>query len=308
MKIYAIDAFLFDLPTGHRFPLGKYRLLRELVETRYVPPCEIAVPAAAVDDEILLAHTPEYLHKLVTGGLSEKEVRRLGLPWSPELVARARRSVGATIAAGRSALQEKAAASLSGGTHHACSDHGQGFCVFNDVAVALRVLKKNGLLERALVVDADVHQGNGTAEILSSEREFFTFSIHADNNYPFRKISGDMDVGLPDGTGDEVYLEVFEEGVRRALSLASPDLVMYLAGADPYEGDLLGRLSLTKDGLLRRDRLLFDLAGEEGLPVALVMSGGYGRDIRDTADIQSASVGVALDYYLRGKAASGGSS
>ena len=297
MKIYAIDDFLFDLPAGHRFPLEKYKLLRERVFSEFVPPAILVTPPAATDAQLLLAHTAEYLHKLRHGGLSEKEVRRLGLPWSPELVERSRRSVGATIEACRSALGEGVSVSLAGGTHHACADHGQGFCVLNDVAVALLVLKSEGALRRAVVLDTDVHQGNGTADILKKEPSLFTFSIHGEHNFPFRKIPGDMDVALPDGMGDDDYLEILEEGVRRALALSSPDLIVYLAGADPFAGDRLGRLSLTKPGLQRRDEIILGAAAEEKLPVAIVMSGGYGRDIRDTVEIHAATVGLALTHF-----------
>ena len=297
MNIYSIDQFLFELPAGHRFPLEKYRLLHERVAAEYVPPARLLVPEAASNEQLQTAHSSEYLEKLMTGSLTEREVRRLGLPWSHELVERSRRSVGASIAACRDALRDRVSVSLSGGTHHACSDHGQGFCVFNDVAVALRVLKSEGVLQRAVVLDTDVHQGNGTAEILGKESSFFTFSIHGANNFPFRKVPGDMDIALPDGTGDDDFLEMLEEGAARAIALSAPELLVYLAGADPFAGDRLGRLSLSKAGLRRRDDIIFDVAKTEGLPVAVVMSGGYGRDIRDTVDIHAATVGAALRFY-----------
>ncbi len=282
--------------------MEKYRLLRRAVEAELVPPGILCIPEAATDEVLLLAHTPEYLARLVEGRLSEREVRRIGLPWSAELVERSRRSVGATLAASRSALQDGIAVSLSGGTHHACADHGQGFCVFNDAAVALLVLKAEGRIQRAAVLDCDVHQGNGTAEILESDPALFTFSIHARNNFPFRKIPGDLDLALPDGLEDEAYLEILEEGVRRALSLANPDLVIYLAGADPFEGDRLGRLGLSMEGLFRRDRLVLEMCREDHIPVAVVMSGGYGRQISDTVAIHLQTVRTALDVWKKEQA------
>jgi len=297
LKIYSIDPFLFELPPGHRFPLQKYRLLRQAVESQLVPPGVMEVPDAATDAQLRLAHTSDYLTRLVGGRLTEKEVRRLGLPWSPELVERSRRSVGATLAASRAALQERVAVSLSGGTHHACSDHGQGFCVFNDAAVALLALQDEGLIRRAAVLDCDVHQGNGTAEILASHPELFTLSIHARNNFPFRKIPGDLDLSLPDGLGDSEYLEVVEEGVRRALAQSNPDLAIYLAGADPFSGDKLGRLEVSRAGLLERDRLVLGLCRQSQVPLAVVMSGGYGRDIADTVAIHLQTVQLTLETW-----------
>ncbi len=282
--------------------MEKYRLLRRAVEAELVPPGILCIPEAATDEVLLLAHTPEYLARLVEGRLSEREVRRIGLPWSAELVERSRRSVGATLAASRSALQDGIAVSLSGGTHHACADHGQGFCVFNDAAVTLLALKADGRIQRAAVLDCDVHQGNGTAEILESDPALFTFSIHARNNFPFRKIPGDLDLALPDGLEDEAYLEILEEGVRRALSLANPDLVIYLAGADPFEGDRLGRLGLSMEGLFRRDRLVLEMCREDHIPVAVVMSGGYGRQISDTVAIHLQTVRTALDVWKKEQA------
>ncbi len=282
--------------------MEKYRLLRRAVEAELVPPGILCIPEAATDEALLLAHTPEYLARLVEGRLSEREVRRIGLPWSAELVERSRRSVGATLAASRSALQDGIAVSLSGGTHHACADHGQGFCVFNDAAVTLLALKADGRIQRAAVLDCDVHQGNGTAEILDSDPALFTFSIHARNNFPFRKIPGDLDLALPDGLEDEAYLEILEEGVRRALSLANPDLVIYLAGADPFEGDRLGRLGLSMEGLFRRDRLVLEMCREGHIPVAVVMSGGYGRQISDTVAIHLQTVRTALDVWKKEQA------
>jgi acetoin utilization deacetylase AcuC-like enzyme len=300
LKIFHFDQFHFHLPPGHRFPLHKYRLLRERVQDELVPPGELLVPEPACDADLLLAHTPDYLARLAGGRLSEGEIRRLGLPWSPELLERARRSVGGTIAACRAALAEGIAVSLGGGTHHACADHGQGFCVFNDVPVALRLMQRERRIRIAVVLDCDVHQGNGTADILAGDASIFTFSIHAQNNFPFRKIPGDLDLPLADGTGDAEYLALLEEGARRAIAFSSPDLAVYLAGADVFAGDRLGRLSLTFDGLAARDTLIFGLCRAAGVPVAVVMSGGYGREIADTVAIHARTVRAALDFWGSG--------
>ena len=299
MKIFHIDQFHFPLPPGHRFPLEKYRLVRESLQTAgWNGHLEFLVPDAASDDEILLAHTPEYLHKLKTNTLTEREIRRLGLPWSGELLERSRRSVGGTLAACRAALTDGVAMSLAGGTHHAGPDHGEGFCVFNDTPIAARVMQRESRVRRVVILDCDVHQGNGTAAILNGDPTIFTFSIHGQNNFPFRKINGSLDVGLPDDTGDDEYLDTLHEGVTRSFALSNPDLAIYLAGADPYQGDKLGRLALTKTGLAERDRMVFALCREAGIPVAVVMAGGYGKDIRETVEIHVETGSAALDMYI----------
>ena len=221
------------------------------------------------------------------------EVRRIGLPWSPELVERSRRSVGGTISACRAALQEGIAVSLSGGTHHAFRERGEGFCIFNDSAVAARVMQAEGRARQIAIVDCDVHQGNGTAGILADDPTIFTFSIHGAKNFPFHKERSDLDVELPDRTGDDAYIEALEAGLRHTLESTHADLVIYLAGADPFAGDTLGRLSLSKAGLAERDRLVFSLCGQAGLPVAVVMAGGYARPIQDTVDIHFQTVRIA---------------
>jgi acetoin utilization deacetylase AcuC-like enzyme len=305
MKVFAIDRFHFDLPAGHRFPLEKYRLLREAVERELVPPVRMTVPMAASDEQLRLAHTAEYVDRAVRGSLTEREVRRMGLPWSPELVERSRRSVGSTIEGARTALEEGIAVSLSGGTHHAGSDHGEGFCVFNDAAVALKVLKAERRINRAVVLDLDVHQGDGTAEILRMDPALYTLSIHAANNFPFRKIPGDMDIALPDGLEDADYLGIVEEAAGRALALSNPDLAIYLAGADPYAGDRLGRLKVTRAGLQERDEIVLGLLRERGIPVVVVMAGGYGRDISDTVAIHLQTVTASLEFWKSNYSACG---
>jgi acetoin utilization deacetylase AcuC-like enzyme len=255
----------------------------------------LVVPQPATDEQILRAHDEAYLDRVRLGRLTPKETRRIGLPWSPELVARTRCSVGGTIGACRAALRDGIAVSLAGGTHHAFRDHGQGYCVFNDGAIAARTMQGEGRVRRVAVIDCDVHQGNGTAAILADDPTIFTFSIHGARNFPFHKERSDLDVGLEDGTGDAGYLEALEAGLARALELADAELAIYLAGADPYAGDQLGRLALSKQGLARRDRLVFELCRGADLPVATVMSGGYGRRIEDTVDIHMATVRIAAE-------------
>ncbi|HSM60127.1 MAG TPA: histone deacetylase, partial [Longimicrobiales bacterium] len=233
-----------------------------------------------------------YLARVVAGRLAADEVRRNGFPWSPQLVERSRRSVGGTIAAARAALEEGVAANLAGGTHHAFPDRGEGFCVFNDVAVAVRAVHASGAARRTAVLDLDVHQGNGTAAIFARDPSVFTLSVHGRNNFPFRKEASDLDVELDDACEDDAYLAAVERGVRTALAHGA-ELAFYVAGADPHEGDRLGRLAVTKEGLAERDRLVLDLCERTGTPVAVVMSGGYGRDVTDTVDIHFATVRAA---------------
>lgn len=297
MKIFYHDQFVLPLPENHRFPMEKYALLRQrVVAARLVPPGDLQIPAAASDVDLARAHTASYVEKVKTGQLTRQEIRRMGFPWSPALVERSRRSVGSTIAAGPAALQDGVAVNLAGGTHHAGPDWGQGFCVFNDVAVAARAWQAGGLVRRVAILDCDVHQGNGTAAICRGDDTIFTFSIHGARNFPFHKEPGDLDVGLEDGAGDEEYLAALAPAVERALACARADIAIYLAGADPHEGDRLGRLALSKAGLAARDRLVFDACRRAGLPVVVTMAGGYGRDVDDTVDIHFATVRLATSY------------
>jgi acetoin utilization deacetylase AcuC-like enzyme len=296
MKIFYCDGFPLSLPAGHRFPIQKYALLREAVIAADLPgPVELLVPAPAGDEQLLRAHDGDYVQRVTAGQLTPQEIRRIGLPWSPQLVARARCSAGGTIAACRAALSEGLAVSLAGGTHHAFRDHGQGYCVFNDSAVAARAMQAEEAARRAVILDCDVHQGNGTAAITADDSSIFTFSIHAAHNFPFHKERSDLDVELADGTGDAAYLEALEGGLRRALDLAGADLAIYLAGADPYAGDRLGRLALSKAGLADRDRLVLGMCRAAGLPAAVVLAGGYGRRIEDTVDIHLETVRIAVE-------------
>jgi len=292
--VFHCDQFVYPLPPGHRFPAQKYALLRAQVAESLVPPVELRVPDAASDEQLLRAHAAEYLAKVAGGTLSEREVRRIGLPWSPELVERSRRSVGGTVEACRAALTDGIAVSLSGGTHHAFADHGEGFCIFNDCAVAARAMQAAERVRRMVIIDCDVHQGNGTAAILADDPTVFTFSIHGAKNFPFHKERSDLDVELTDGTDDVTYLAVLTAGMDTALAAARADLAIYLAGADPFVGDALGRLALTKTGLAERDRLVLDRCRRAGLPVAVVMAGGYARQIQDTVDIHLETVRICI--------------
>jgi acetoin utilization deacetylase AcuC-like enzyme len=300
MKVFYTDTFTFPLPENHRFPQRKYSLLRERVEERELVSAEdLQIPDPASDEELLRVHTLDYLNRVKTGLLTEKELRRIGLPWSPELVQRSYRSVGGTIAACQAALEDGMAISLSGGTHHAHAEHGAGYCIFNDVAVAARAMQAEGRVERAVILDCDVHQGDGTASIFAQDPTVFTFSIHGEKNYPFRKPPSDLDIALPDGTGDDAYCRALEIGVEQALESAHAELAIYLAGADPYKDDRFGRLSLTKEGLLRRDQIVMQTCNGRGISTAVVMSGGYARKIGDVAEIHFNTVRLAMKFHAK---------
>jgi acetoin utilization deacetylase AcuC-like enzyme len=309
MRIFYSDPFVLPLPRGHRFPMEKYVLLRRRVETwKLVPPGNLLLADAATDEELALVHHSEYLRKIREGDLTPMETRRMGFPWSPALLERSRRSVGATLGAAASALERGMGISLSGGTHHAFPDRGEGFCVFNDVAVASRAMQAQGRADRVVILDLDVHQGNGTAAIFRNDPTVFTLSVHGANNYPFRKEPSDLDLELADGAGDEEFLQVARDGVEGALGTGTFDLAFFLAGADPFKGDRLGRLAVTKEGLQRRDRLVLEACREAGLPVAVVMSGGYASPVEDTVDIHFATVRMAArmaSSYGRGHARPG---
>jgi acetoin utilization deacetylase AcuC-like enzyme len=277
--------------------MAKYRLLRERVADSLVPPAVLLEPEPARDADILRCHAADYLQRVKTGTLTPKEVRRIGFPWSPVMLERSRRSVGGTIAAGRAALESGFAVNLAGGTHHAYADHGEGYCVFNDSAIAARVLQAEGLVQRVVIIDCDVHQGNGTAAIFAADPTVFTFSIHGEKNFPFHKEPSDLDIALQDATGDDGYLSALGQGVRTAFDQARPDLVIYLAGADPFAGDRLGRLQMTKAGLLERDRLVFEHCWQAGVPVAVAMAGGYAPVVEDIVDIHFQTVRLALHYW-----------
>ena len=295
MDAFYADHFVLPLPEGHRFPMSKYRLLRDGVsEAHGLTLCEAP---AATDTQLLLAHDPVYVQKVVTGTLEPKEQREIGFPWTPGMVERSRRSVGATIAACQSAMRDGIAVNLAGGTHHAYRDKGSGFCVFNDAAVAARVMQKTSEPGfKVAVIDLDVHQGNGTAAIFKNDPDVFTLSLHGEKNFPFRKEPSDLDVPLADGVSDEVYLEALTGALAQLSRLFEPQLLIYLAGADPHEGDRLGRLKLTNAGMLARDRMVFEYARRLNVPVAVSMAGGYGVNIETTVAVHRQTVLEALDF------------
>ena len=293
MAFWSHDRWTFPLPATNRFPLEKYRLLRERLIADGIAHARHVRESDAVPWEWLAAvHEPGLLHRIRAGGLSVREQRGLGLPWSPELVERGRRSTGGTVAAARAAIEHGIAMNLGGGTHHAGYDFARGYCLFNDVGVALARLRADGLAQTALVVDCDVHQGDGTAHLLGPDPDAFTISLHGARNYPFKRIPSDIDVDLPTGTGDDAYLRALDGALDGALHHRTPDVAFFLAGADPYEGDRLGRLALTKAGLRRRDELVVDRLHAAGAPVVVVLAGGYAHDVRDVVDINAATASV----------------
>ena len=295
LHAWSSAAYTFPLPPGHRFPIEKYALLRDAVIAEGLV-ADVHEPARATVEELERVHTPEYVARLTTGTLSDAELRLLGFPWSPALVERSYRAVGGTLGAARQALGDGVAMNLAGGTHHAFPDRGEGFCVFNDVAIAVRTLRAEGRIRRAAIVDLDVHQGNGTHAIFADDAETYTFSMHGGRNYPFHKVPGTLDIELSDGVGDDDYLALLAESLPRVLSEGRPDLVVYLAGADPHERDRLGRLKLTFEGLERRDAMVLEACREVGIPVAITIAGGYGVDVHETVAIHVATARVARAF------------
>lgn len=291
MKLFFTDRFVLPLPDGHRFPMSKYRLLRDRLVGSPTHRDDIFLePPAATIDQLKLAHDSEYVDRVVGGRLTEMELKRIGFPWSEAMVERSRRSSGATLAGARAALGEGVAVNLAGGTHHAMSGAGEGYCVFNDAAVTLRTLLAEGAIRRACVIDCDVHQGNGTAEILGRDLEVFTFSIHCAKNFPARKFPSHLDIDLLEGTEDQEYMDQLQQGIDKVLQNGPFDLAIYLAGADPFVGDRLGKLRLTKDGLRARDRLVLESLKDHRVPVAIAMAGGYAPDVNDIVDIHQATI------------------
>jgi acetoin utilization deacetylase AcuC-like enzyme len=297
MHVCYTPRYYADIGEGHVFPIRKFELVRDrLVAEGTLTPAEIYEPREAPVSDVLLVHTDDYVTRLRAGSLTQREIRRLGLPWSKALVRRSLLATAGTCAAARFALDEGVGANLAGGTHHAFPDHGEGFCVLNDVAVAVRVLQRDGRARRFAVVDLDVHQGNGTAHIFAGDASVFTFSMHGAKNYPLFKLRSSLDVELADGTADEEYLEALSNNLPRVFEHA-PDLVFYLGGADPYAGDKLGRLSLTFAGLRARDEMVLRECRRRGVPVATVMSGGYASDIRDTVEIHCNTIRAAKEIF-----------
>lgn len=297
MHAWSSAKYTFPLPSGHRFPIAKYSLLRERVLTDGIVAAErMHDPAPVAREDLLGVHTADYVDRFTHGALTSDEQRRIGFPWSDALVERSYRAAGGTVEAARHALDHGIAMNLAGGTHHAFPDHGEGFCVFNDVAIALRALQRDGRIVRAAIIDLDVHQGNGTHAVFAGDDRMFTFSMHGGRNYPFRKVPGRLDIELPDRTGDDDYLALLDDALPRVLAEARPDLVVYLAGADPYEGDQLGRLSLTAAGLARRDSIVLEQCREIGLPVVITIAGGYADPISDTVAIHTATAQIATRF------------
>ena len=296
MVAYYTDEFVLPLPDGHTFPMTKYSRLRELVVGEgIIDAGDLRVPDAATPEQLGIVHTPRYVDAVMNGTLDAREQRRIGFPWSPAMAERARRSVGATVAATRQAIVAGASANLAGGTHHAFPDRGEGYCVFNDVAVAARIAQRDHGIGRVLVVDLDVHQGNGTAAIFADDPSVFTLSLHAASNFPFRKEQSDLDVELPDGTGDLAYLAALDEALDTALHRAEPELIFYVSGADPYEGDRLGRLALSIEGLRERDSRVVDRAERLRVPMVVTMAGGYCADVDVIARIHANTVREAAN-------------
>ena len=290
MHVWTHHRWRFPLPPRHKFPLSKYALLAErVVADGLARPDEVHEPAPAEWADLAVVHDAGLLARIRDGRLTVREERGLGLPWSPELVERGRRAVAGTIAAAQHALDHGVAMNLGGGTHHAGRDFARGYCLFNDVAIALGRLRRAGLARRAIVVDCDVHQGDGTAQIFAADEQAFTLSLHGARNYPFTRVPSNLDVDIASGTGDDDYLRALEQALDTALPRARADVAFYLAGADPWHGDRLGRLSLTKAGLRARDALVLDRLGALGLPVCVVLAGGYAEDVRDTVDINAAT-------------------
>ena len=315
MQAFYADNYVLPLPPGHRFPMPKYRLLRERLVNE-LPGVALQQAPAASDGELALAHSPDYIAAITHGTLAAPLQREIGFPWSLAMAERARRSVGATVAAARVALglgrQQRpgVAANMAGGTHHAYAHKGGGFCVFNDVAVTARLMqaewarhfKNSRPALQVAIIDLDVHQGNGTASIFTRDASVFTLSLHGEKNFPFRKEASDIDMELPDGCQDAQYLEALEQSLDELQRRFQPGLVLYLAGADPFEGDRLGRLKLSFDGLEARDRRIFDWAWQRRIPLAFCMAGGYGLKIDETVQVQVNTYRVAFEYWQRWQA------
>ncbi|CAN5704659.1 histone deacetylase [soil metagenome] len=300
MKIFYSDHFVLPLPEGHRFPMVKYSMLRERVSgMENGLENELLVPQAVTDEEILRAHTSAYLDLVVNGTISAKEMRRIGFPWTELMVERSRRASGGTLDACRAALEDGLAANLAGGTHHAFADRGEGYCIFNDSVIAARALQHEGLVKKVVVIDTDVHQGNGTAAILENDDSIFTFSIHGEKNFPFHKEDSDLDLPLPDGADDSEFLAALKKGLEKSLDAFRADVAIYLAGADPFEGDKLGRLCVSKEGLAERDRMVLETCRAHGLPVVATMAGGYAKEVEDTVDIHLQTIRCASELQAR---------
>ncbi len=286
LHIWSTAQYAFPLPQGHRFPAEKYGMMRDRVLAEgIVEPKNLRDPAPAARTDLLRVHTERYVDAVASGDLTPAEQRLIGLPWSKALAERSLRATGATCEAAIHALDAGIAMSLSGGTHHAFADHGEGFCVFNDVVVAIRMLQHRRAIVRAAIIDLDVHQGNGTHALVADDPTVYAFSMHGRKNYPFKKVAGTLDIELEDGAGDDEYLDTLASALPEVISASNPDMVFYLAGSDPHEHDRLGKMKLTFDGLARRDVMVLESCREIGLPVVVTVAGGYGKDIRDSVQV-----------------------
>ena len=297
-RLFYSPYYYADIGEGHVFPIKKFELVRDkLLEEGTLRSEEVFEPQPASGADVLLVHTENYISRLIEGKLTAREIRKLGLPWSKSLVRRSFLATSGTINAAKHSLKTGIASNLAGGTHHAYPDRGEGFCVLNDVAVAIRSLQRENLANRFLIVDCDVHQGNGTAFIFRNEPEVFTFSMHGAKNYPLFKEISDLDIELPDKTGDEEYLETLQEALPR-IFLPRPDIIFYLGGADPFEKDKLGRLNLSIEGLRRRDEIVLSFAKEHHTPIVTTMSGGYALDINDTVEIHCNTIRAVKKVFF----------
>jgi acetoin utilization deacetylase AcuC-like enzyme len=294
VKAFYTDHFVLPLPAGHRFPMQKYRLLRDQVAL--FDGLELKEPSAASDEDLIRVHDQDYVKRVTQGQLSPAEIREIGFPWSEPMVERSKRSAGATIQACLSAMEDGVSVNLAGGTHHAYANKGSGFCVFNDAAVASKYLQNLRKMNVA-IIDLDVHQGNGTAAILGKDPSCYTLSLHGEKNFPFRKESSHLDVALSDGCSDDEYLLHLAHALNQMESEFKPDILIYLAGADPHEGDRLGRLKLSLKGLCLRDQMVLDFAKTHDLPIAIAMAGGYGINIETTVEVHAQTVQLALQLF-----------
>ena len=299
--MHAFTSARYTAPMGnHSYPMDKYRLVPErLLAEGILTPDVIVEPQPIAPGDILRVHTPAYVHAFINGTLERKAMLRLGLPWSQELVHRAFAVIGGTLGAARAALRDGIAANLAGGTHHAFADHGEGYCVFNDLVIVLRRLRADGCISRALIIDLDVHQGNGTAALCQTDPDTFTFSMHGENNYPAHKEQSSWDIALPDGTTDEQYLGLLEESLPVLLQQARPDLILYQAGVDVLRGDRFGKLALSMAGVGERDRFVCAYARRAGIPLVVTLGGGYARDINRivTAHCQTVRAAKTIGRY-----------
>jgi len=297
MRVFYTPRYYADIGEGHIFPIRKFELVRDkLLAEGTLDLSEIVEPAPAIIEDVLRVHTEDYITRLRNGALTNKEIRRLGLPWSEPLVRRSFYAVGGTIAAALHAFEEGYCSNLAGGTHHSFADRGEGFCVLNDVAIAIRTLRARGVIGRAAIVDCDVHQGNGTATIFAGDPDTFTFSMHGANNYPLFKARSSLDVELKDGTGDKEYLEILNQSLQLVFA-HEPEIIFYLAGADPFAADKLGKLNLSIEGLRARDERVLRECYQREIPITTVMSGGYGKQLSDTVEIHCNTIRSVKEVF-----------